>query len=228
MNKKNDRGQGLIEYLLLVALVAASGMVAMSATGSSISDVFCGIAGSLGGGGGACSEGYFFDGFDADLDQWDRISGNWNLKDGQMCVGPGGEGKIATDIDQSDYVINLRGADLSKGNGFGVFFRTSNHENMNGYSFQVDPGYGGGEFIMRKWANGNEFSPFARQKAPEFDWYSPHDVKIVVRGESFEAYMDNVLVLSGSDSTYSEGGMGLRVWDSTEACFDEVSVEPIP
>ena len=226
IRKKFFGGQGLIEYLLLVALVAASGMMALSATGSSVAELYCRAATSLGSG-NACSGSYFFDDFE-DISEWDNVSGNWSTEGGQVCAGPG-EGKLAVDVDATDYVVNLSGADLSQGDGFGIFFRTSDHENMNGYSFQFDPGYGGGEFILRKWANGYEFSPFAREKAYDFDWYGkPYDIQIVARGDTFEVYVDDVLAVSGSDPTYSEGGVGLRIWDGTKACFDEISVDPLP
>jgi Flp pilus assembly pilin Flp len=43
-------GQGMVEYALLLAVVALAVVLVLNTTGVSISDVFCRIAGSLGGG----------------------------------------------------------------------------------------------------------------------------------------------------------------------------------
>ena len=127
-------------------------------------------------------------------------------------------------------MISLKDVILEKGNGFGVAFRASQIDAFNGYTFQYDPGYGGGAFIMRKWANGREFAPFARQPAPSFDWYgASHDIEIVVRGDTYSAYVDNVLVLEGRDSTWvdNDQAAGLRVWDSSEVSLGDFQVDPL-
>jgi hypothetical protein len=101
---------------------------------------------------------------------------------------------------------------------------------MNGYSFQYDPGYYPGSFIFRKWVNGREIAtPFAVSKAPGFDWYSaPRDVRVVVKGDTFTAYVDGQPVLTAQDSTYTSGGTGLRTWDSTQVCFDQFGLNSLP
>jgi len=44
---RDDEGQDLIEYALLAALIALAAVVAMTATGTSINDVFNTISGRL-------------------------------------------------------------------------------------------------------------------------------------------------------------------------------------
>jgi pilus assembly protein Flp/PilA len=44
---KNDEGQDLLEYALLVALIALVAVGAVTAAGTSVSDIFTKIAGSL-------------------------------------------------------------------------------------------------------------------------------------------------------------------------------------
>jgi len=44
---KNDEGQDLLEYALLVALIALVAVGAVTAAGTSVNDIFTKIAGSL-------------------------------------------------------------------------------------------------------------------------------------------------------------------------------------
>jgi pilus assembly protein Flp/PilA len=44
---RDDRGQDLIEYALLAALIALAAVVAMTATGTSINDLFNTVSGRL-------------------------------------------------------------------------------------------------------------------------------------------------------------------------------------
>ena len=229
MMKLRTKGQGLIEYAIILALIAVSTGLTLEATGTSLKSVFCDVVMGLGASAGGCGGSLLQDDFTGDaLSDWEIVKGKWHPEDGKLCGGPG-EGQIYTDIGASDYVINLTGAMLEKGDGFGIFFRADNYKKVDGYSFQFDPGYGSGEFIMREWAHGNEFSPFARQKpSSSFDWHEvPHDVRLEIKGDTFSAYIDDELVVQGSDSTYAEGGIGLRTWDGTKVCFDGISVDPI-
>jgi hypothetical protein len=118
---------------------------------------------------------------------------------------------------------------LQQGNGYGIYFRANNLDSVDGYSFQFDPGYGS-SFIFRKWVRGNELSPFARAYAPAgFEWWNTvREIKVVANGNRFTAYVDGQQVLTGSDATYATGGVGFRTWDNTKACFDNLSVDPLP
>lgn len=220
---KLSSGQGVIEYALFVSLLLMTVYLSLNAMGLSVRDaftmVYCGISRS-----DAC-QSLFKDDFN-NLNAWTIVRGIWKTENGKLLAGPG-EGRIFRDLSQKDYVISLNGAQLFQGNGYGVFFRATNPSAVNGYSFQYDPGYGG--FIFRKWVNGNEISPpFAVAKAPSFDWYSqPRNVQVVVQGDTYIAYVDGVKVLEGRDSTYTEGGMGLRTWDNSTISVDQVTVNTV-
>jgi hypothetical protein len=225
--KYAEPGQGLVEYSLILVLVVVAALLALNAFGLTVTEVYCEIARALGAT-ETCSS-YFSDDFDGDLNDWVKVRGTWELKDGQLCGGPS-EGRIFADVPQSDYIVNIKGADLSQGNGYGVYFRSNDYNNVDGYNFQYDPGWGGGAFLTRKWVNGNELSPLSSNRVPGYDWYNtPHDVQIKVEGSTYTTYVDGQQVAQATDNSYSgDGGIGLRTWDNTKVCFDSVSIDPLP
>ena len=45
---------------------------------------------------------------------------------------------------------------------------------------------------------------FAVKAAPNFDWWNTnHKIKVEVKGSTFRAYVDDELVLTGTDTTYT-------------------------
>lgn len=221
----DSKGQTFVEYSLLIGLLLGACMLMLVALGISVRDMYCFVAGGLGLD-ASCAH-YFHDDF-VDLDNWDIVRGDWTTDGERMCGGPG-EGRMFTDVDADDYTITVDSATLAQGNGYGVYFRVTDTPQFNGYSFQYDPGYGGGAFILRKWVNGREiWPPFARARARGYDWWdTPRDIKLEARGDTFTVYVDGQSVLTGTDDTYSEGGIGLRTWDNTIACFDSISVDAV-
>jgi len=220
---RSGHGQSVVEYALLISLVAGALALTLALLGVRVQDVYCSVARALGSD-DVCGV-YFSDGFD-DLSGWFVERGKWRISDG-LLNGGRGEGRIYRDVGADDYTITLDGVSLANGNGYGVFFRTDPGPPMNGYSFQYDPGWGRGAFVMRKWVHGHELSPFAVARAPEFDWYGGNrQVQIVVEADHFVAIIDGETVLEGSDDTYGSGGIGLRTWDGTNVSFDGVVVTP--
>ena len=208
-----ERGQGIIEYVVIIALIGAISTMSMSLMGIGVRDVYCDVLSGLGG-----------DGCSFIPEKWNSVKGHWKTGD-PLCGGPG-EGRIfADDFSGEDYIINIDSAQLYQGNGYGVFFRTTNEDHVNGYNFQYDPGWGGGAFLFRKWVNGHELPPIAVARAPGFEWHNTdRQITVSVVGDTFQAYVDGELVLTATDDTYSEGGVGLRTWDNTEACFSGISI----
>lgn len=211
---------------MLISLISAG---ALGVTGTSIKDVYCGVAESLTGDEN-CQSYYFFDDFDDTLNNWNIVHGTWEIEDGKLKNTSHGEGQIFTDINESDYEVELENVNLASGDGFGIIFRAEETEAFNGYTFQYDPGYAGGSFLLRKWANGHEFSPFARNDVSDFDWYNTdHDVKVVVSGGNYTAYVDDQVVLQGYDDTWVDNtkSVGLRTWSTTDVTFDSFAVNPV-
>jgi hypothetical protein len=221
-------GQGLVEYVLLLALLVIGLVLVLSLSGISLSELYCSVASGIGGG-KACNERriYCEDQFDGDTSGWQTISGSAATGNGQMCFSNYAQNlnRCSTQMAQSDYVINLNGVTLTQGNGYGVYFRTTlTSSGLNGYIFQYDPG-AGNALLIRRWINGAEImTPLARVPINSTIYNVPHDFTIVVKGSAFTVFMDGVQVMTAQDSTYPTGGVGLRSWDSTSACFSGFSI----
>lgn len=225
-----SKGQGLVEYVLLLALVVIGTVLALQLSGVRLADVYCRAASALSGG-DVCAKVQYAceDNFYAAMDNWVNWQDGWATKSGSACAS--GSGVIfntcSTSLNPKDYTVYVSGAHLMKGKGYGVFFRTTVKKKrlFNGYTFQYDPGYGRGAFIFRKWVNGKELPPFAVMPAQGYDWYSaPKDVTIKVQGDQFTAYIDGVAVLSGVDGSFREGGAGLRTWGASQICVDNFRI----
>ncbi|WP_298817728.1 family 16 glycoside hydrolase [Chloroflexus sp.] len=216
----SNAGQSFVELALLLGLVAAVVVAGLTLTGEGARDALCRAASTFG---VECGD-LLYDDF-SQIDDWSVLQGRWQVRDGRLCID--GPGRIYRPLERNDYVINVDLARITKGNGYGIFFRDSGGAKFNGYSFQYDPGYGRGAFIIRKWVNGNELSmPIARRDAPGYDWYgTDRQVRVEVRGDTFTAYVDGQPVVQARDSSFTSGGIGFRSWDASSACFDDLRVQ---
>ncbi len=214
-------GQSAVEIALIIGLVALVGIGSFMLAGEGVRDALCHAAEGLGAG---CST-LLSEDF-SDISDWQILGGKWNNTSGQLCT-PGGGSRIYRPLDRSDYAINVGTANMTSGNGYGIFFRDSGGtNNFNGYSFQYDRGYYPGGFLIRKWVNGKEIAvPIAFVQMPNYNWYNVNrQVRLEVKGDTFTAFIDGQQVLQTRDNTYTSGGIGFRSWGSP-ACFDNLTVE---
>lgn len=218
----------MVEYALILLLIAIGTILAFQLMGVSISDVYCRVASGFKADACAKTTALCNDEF-SNLSGSGGLSGTWKAANGQACIQGGGtlynKCSMST-VNATDYMASLDGATLSGGNGYGIFFRASDSGlGVNGYAFQYDPGASG--FVIRKWVNGREINPsIAYQSKPGYDWYGkPHKLEVKVVGNTFTGYVDGVAVLSGTDNTYTSGGTGIRTWDSTQLCVDNFSLK---
>ena len=205
----------------------------MQMTGVSLRDVYCRAADAISGGQSCEPQEYCSDDFSEGDSNWDSRKGDWQVKDGQMCISGNGVtlNTCTMGKNDKDYIVRVDDANLTSGKGYGIIFRAeeSKKKRFNGYSFQYDPGYRGGAFVFRKWVNGRELKPIAEKRDRNFDWHNKsHDVEVVIQGDTFTAFIDGEAVLSVTDSTYTEGGVGLRSWDASQVCFDRFALSSIP
>jgi Flp pilus assembly pilin Flp len=227
MKAKQQAGQGMVEYALLLLLVAIGTLLGLQLMGISVRDVYCRIASGFSA--NACSSALCQDDFN-NLNGSQGVTGPWKTSDGQACIQGGGillNKCSMNNMTGNDYTANIDGAALGAGDGYGIFFHaTDTGSGINGYAFQYDPGLKG--FVIRKWVNGREINPAIVYKStPSFDWYGkPHTLSVKVVGNTFTGYVDGNVMLVGQDNTFTSGGAGIRTWDSTILCIDKFSINP--
>ena len=230
MKHRRHAGQGMVEYALLLLLVAIVTLLALQLMGISVREVYCSVASGFTP--NACATSTLCKDDFNNLGGSNVRNGAWKSVNGQACIVGGGifyDQCSMSKLTAADYSASLQGAALKSGNGYGIFFRASDTgKGTNGYAFQYDPGLKG--FVVRKWVNGVEINPALAYTAAaaNYDWYSqPHALTVKVVGDTFTGYVDGQPVLSGKDSTYAAGGTGVRTWDSTDFCLDQSVIDPI-
>lgn len=223
-------GQGLVEYAIILVLAVVAVLVILQVLGVSVRDVFCTVTGGLGG--GACKAQTVCSDSFSSLGSWSGGGTGWSVNNGMLCNTTNNEQRLYNNCSQGaampkNYSVKVDIAQLLSGNGYGIMVRQTSTNPTTGYAFQYDPGLSG--FVIRKWVNGMEVNPaLAYAPANNYNWFNTsRSVRVDVQGSSIKAYVDGVLVLSAVDSTYTTGGVGLRTWDSTRACFDNFSITEI-
>ncbi|MEX1007114.1 MAG: helix-turn-helix domain-containing protein [Acidimicrobiia bacterium] len=137
----------------------------------------------------------------------------------------------------SDFALETY-VDLRSGPGFGLLFRAMIDDDgrMSGYSFDVDPVYEGGSYLVREWRADRElWNPIAR--VPASDPEAMHGllaVRLTVDDERLVASVNGETVLEvdslkqASVDRGREGAFGNRVgiqaWSSTDLVIDELRV----
>ncbi|NPV75717.1 MAG: hypothetical protein HPY59_05000 [Anaerolineae bacterium] len=161
--------------------------------------------------------------------------GKWSAADGKASGEPL-SAMLVKNFSQSDYVVTARGVQLknikNSYNGFGVYFRANHLRNGEGYMFEyekknaADPGL----IFFSKWVKGSQlFPPIASATLPpDFDWNAPHDVQVLVEGNTFAAYIDGVQALTGEDDLYREGSAGMAVNNGSIATIESFTITPLP
>lgn len=239
MEMKRQRGQGTAEYALLLVLVAIGVFLLLQLMGISVRDAYCKTVQAISGSPVCAPQEYCGDDFAGGTEAWRTARGQPVSQNGKLCLQKDSQtfNTCSMQQGQGDYVIRMDDVVLDKGNGYGVFFRTTDTDKgASGYIFQYDPGmkYHGyppnGAYLIRRWVNGREvWTPLAITPIPDGDIYNtPHDIEITVKGNTFTVKVDGQQVLQAADSTYASGGVGLRTWDNTQVCSGGYSLLPVP
>jgi len=179
-HKIYESGQGLLEYILILGLLAVIGAIGVHLVGNTtsanlemLSPAFNQSSSANPGeedGTGTPEveqteaseeetitlEGDLlaFDDFD-DLKNWKKIDGPncWKTDEGVLQVTKGDCTSVLKNntLLPNDYWVNLANAKLVSGDGYGLMFRLSDEKNgFTGYSFQVDQGLGD-KFVFRRY-----------------------------------------------------------------------------
>jgi len=140
------------------------------------------------------------------------------------------------DLVADDDFTTRASVDFTSGAGFGILFRVSvdDTERISGYSFDVDPIYGGGGFLVRQWHdNRQHWKPLAH--APVADptrLYGHHTIEVQLRADQLTATVDGEVVLTVrqlSRCSIDSGRepcrgtrLGVQAWSTTEVTVDRL------
>jgi transcriptional regulator with XRE-family HTH domain len=137
----------------------------------------------------------------------------------------------------SDFVAEFE-VDFRSGPGLGMLFRASTDDEgrMSGYSFDIDPIYDGGGYLVRQWQADRElWNPIARVSGDSpAVMYGTLLVRIEVVGEHLSAQVNGVEVLTvenlkqasadrGRDPA-SGDRIGVQAWSSSDLVIDTARV----
>ena len=229
--KQGYKGQGLVEYALLLALIALVAALALDASGVSVSDVYRDTIATLRGDRVPAGE-------EPACIQTIEATGQWNpYKDGfgrggveyrngrfqvcSLCGGtvPGSHGKDYTLTFSNVQVENVR----KSWNGYGVLFRgTFEKKKYSGYMFEIERQNENKptQVYFSKWVKGKQIRPLLSVlDLPSFDWENPPEIQVKVEGDTFTAYLDGKEVLRAKDDTYPDGSSGVISNPGTELKF---------
>jgi len=239
-----QKGQGLVEYALILLLVVGLAVLSLNLMGVSLQDVYQQIVDAFGGKSrdSAC-DNYYRAGFDESLDGWDDIQsgfwkGKWKVEDGQL-VGSNLGAILYGGLDGQDYSVSLNGAHLTPATtknptyqGFGLIFRGEMVKSrLNGYMFEVekknknDPG----TIYFSQWINGNQINPplASAPIPPNFDWSHPGSMSVGVQGDTFTAYLNGKPILTAQDDLYTSGQAGAAVNKGSILRLDDFSIDSL-
>lgn len=134
---------------------------------------------------------------------------------------------VSGSTDWTNYVLKAR-VEAIDDDGVGLIFR---YQDINNYYrvFMVrDETHGGPYIVLEKKVNGNFETVKKVESGDGFHgdyqlgrWYA---LKLVAKGNNFEFFVDESLVLAASDNTFKQGKVGLTTWLQVGAFFDDVLV----
>ena len=144
---------------------------------------------------------------------------------------------LADVIASPNFAVEVN-VDLRSGPGFGVLFCADldDQGQMSGYSFDVDPVYEGGGYLVREWrANRELWNPIGHVAAPHLAGMSGLlEVRLTVDEDRLVAAVNGEVVLTidslqqasidrGRDGA-SGNRVGVQAWSSTDLVIDELRI----
>ncbi|MEJ5312823.1 MULTISPECIES: Flp family type IVb pilin [Anaerolinea] len=231
--RAREKGQGLLEYALIILLIAVVSGLVLAVSGVSLREVYDRIVNALSGKTSPASCGVSA----AQLANWQALEGNWRggIQPGvdgfqvcQLCAG------MLGGYSGSDYLIDLSGVQvenvLPANNGFGMAFRAeSTEKGLSGYMFEIEQQNKTKPPVVSitKWVNGVRVNPaLGEVELPAgYDWTTSPNIQIDVRGDTFTAYLDGKPILTVKDTTYQKGGVGVATKNGTTLKFKDLTTQ---
>ncbi len=114
-------------------------------------------------------------------------------------------------------------------NGFGVLFRAVDRKNFYHFAISSDGYWRAGIMKDGEWQNWDDWQPHPAIRVGN----ETNRIRVEMRGERFTFFVNDQLVGSYSDTSFSEGDIGLLAISMIDApgvdvAFDRVSVQPLP
>lgn len=173
--------------------------------------------------------GYFADHFDKMKinDTWNAIEGPWSIDAGRLSVAKGqGYKAISNKDDMNDFTIesDIRVAD--RNGDAGLLFRTVSAtpgaDNVRGYYAGLSATGTGAVMLGRMSNNWTELKRSSVTINPNTDYH----LKVSAVGSQINVYVNDVLVLQQTDSTYTQGSVGVRMYNSMPS-YDNIVVKSV-
>lgn len=236
------RGQGIVEYAVVLGLIALVVVLALGAMGISVGDVYAAIVDALGG--EVNCKTYYHSDFTGKPPSWIEIKnsfwgkfGSWQVKDGKL-ISPRSGAMLLNEYKGSDYNISLNGIKLvnqaSAWNGYGVMFRASTDAKgaLNGYMFEFERRTPNEPVTMyfSYWVGGKQvvMTPPGKLTIPaNSGWDNPANLTVSVQGDKFVASMNGKPIMEATDpkNLYTEGAVGLASNAGSSIVVDDVAVK---
>ncbi|MCY9658853.1 PA14 domain-containing protein [Paenibacillus chondroitinus] len=168
----------------------------------------------------------FVDTFDdRNADGWTTYGGEWSAAKGNYTV-INGEGykAVANDTKFKDFTYETDISMSASPNlaNAGVIFRVNNPtvgtDNLQGYYAGITLA---GRVQLGKL--NNNWTELANQALPSITVDTVYRLKVVAKGPNIDVYVDDKLVASAVDGTYTEGAIGVRTYKAN-ATFDNIRV----
>ena len=164
--------------------------------------------------------------------KWSEVANSCTFTGGAYHVNTqanSSAGCVSSNLDFKDYAYEVQ-MTIVKGDGGGILFRYDS-TNAAGYYFTIyqNGNYDGGIFSNCSTSTTCQTSEHQAGASPAIHTglNQSNLIAVVVSGHSITAYVNNQKVLSGSDSTYSHGSIGVsasNVSTPTEVVFSNAKV----
>jgi len=136
-----------------------------------------------------------------------------------------------------DFALEVH-VDFRSGPGLGVLFRASvdDEGRMSGYSFDIDPIYDGGGFLVRQWQDDRElWNPIARVASDDPNtMYGTLTVRLEVHGETLTAFVNGAEVMTVDDLAQASverdreaargDRVGVQAWSSSDLVIETLRI----
>lgn len=230
-------GQGLVEYVLLVALLVLASVLALDAAGISIPELYQqGVALVRGEAPVDPGEGECLQVVRAS-DEWHGFKdkfwrGGVEFENGRFEACPLC-GATMGGFSGADFTLSLSGVQVENErkswNGYGVVFRGAyTRQGYEGYMLEIERQAKNHpvQIYFSKWVRGVQIRPpLAAQNLPDFDWENPPSIQVQVAGDTFSASLNGEPALRAVDRTFTEGEVGVVSNSGTRTTFQEFNVQ---